>query len=219
VSASALDLRRRLVDELVGRGVINDDALAAAFRAVERHRFVPGASLADAYADRAIGISHDQSGELVSSISQPTIVATMLAEAKLAPGSRVLEVGTGAGYNAALIDALVGPAGAVVTVEIDRALADAARARLPASVTVVVGDGYDGWLAGAPYDAIIVTAASPSIADAWQTQLVDGGRLVVPMIEADGRHQAVVTLVRRGTHLRELRRVPAMFVALRASGG
>ena len=218
MSASALDLRRRLVDQLIERGVITDDALAAAFRAVERHRFVPGATLADAYADRAIGISHDQSGHLVSSISQPTIVATMLAEAKLAPGCRVLEIGTGAGYNAALVDALVGSAGAVVTVEIDRVLADAARARLPASVTIVVGDGYDGWAPGAPYDAIIVTAAAPGIAEAWRTQLVDGGRLVVPMIEADGRHQAVVTLVRRGTDLRELRRVPAMFVSLRFGG-
>jgi protein-L-isoaspartate(D-aspartate) O-methyltransferase len=219
VSARATDLRHRLVDELVGRGVITDDALATAFRAVERHRFVPSATLAEAYADRAIGISHDQSGHLVSSISQPTIVATMLAEAKLAPGCRVLEIGTGAGYNAALVDALVGPAGAVVTVEIDAALADAARSRLPPPVTVVVGDGYDGWAPGAPYDAIIVTAAASGIADAWRTQLVDGGRLVVPMVEADGRHQAVVTFVRHGTHLRELRRVPAMFVALRGCGG
>ena len=218
VSTSAADLRHRLVDELIGRGVITDDALAAAFRAVERHRFVPSATLADAYADRAIGISHDRSGHLVSSISQPTIVATMLAEAKLAPGCRVLEIGTGAGYNAALVGALVGPTGSVVTVEIDAALAAAAQARLPAGIVVVVGDGHDGWAAGSPYDAIIVTAAAMGVTDAWRAQLADGGRLVVPMIEADGRHQAVVTSVRHGEQLRELRRVPAMFVALRASG-
>jgi len=217
MSASAADLRHRLVDELIRRGVITDDALADAFRAVERHSFVPSATLADAYSDRAIGISHDDAGHLVSSISQPTIVAMMLAEAKLVAGCRVLEVGTGAGYNAALAGQLVGPTGSVVTVEIDEALANAARARLPAEITVAVADGYRGWPPGAPYDAIIVTAAVPRITDAWRAQLADGGRLVAPIIEADGRHQAVVTSVRDGDELRELRRIPAMFVALRAA--
>jgi protein-L-isoaspartate(D-aspartate) O-methyltransferase len=217
VERAAVERRHRLVDALVRSGVVTDEALANALRAVERHRFVPGATLDDAYADRAIGISHDRSGRLVSSISQPTIVATMLAEARLVPGSRVLEIGTGAGYNAALARVLVGPTGAVVTVEIDDTLARAARARLPDDVTVVVGDGHAGWAPGAPYDAIIVTAAAASIADEWRAQLADGGRLVVPMIEADGHHQAVVTFVRHGERLRELRRVPARFVALRGA--
>ena len=183
----------RMVDRLRARGRIRSDAVESVMRAVDRAAFVPDGELDVAYDDAPIRLGSDPSGSVVSTISQPSMVAYMLEELDVSPGQRVLEIGTASGWNAALLGRLVGDDGRVVTVEVDGELAAGATARLaslpaPAeNVTVVHGDGHDGWAPGAPYDRIIVTAGALRVEDAWRSQLVDGGRLVVPVTSADGR--------------------------------
>jgi protein-L-isoaspartate(D-aspartate) O-methyltransferase len=147
----------------------------AALAAVPRHRFVPPALLTLAYANAALPIGHDQT------ISQPFIVALMTDLADLAPDDAVLEIGTGSGYQAAILARL---AARVDSVEIVADLAATARDRLAAlgaEVHVHLGDGWLGHAAGAPYDAILVTAAAPAIPAALLAQLRVGGRLVMPL--------------------------------------
>jgi protein-L-isoaspartate(D-aspartate) O-methyltransferase len=177
----------RMVDRLLQRGRIRSDVVAAAMRAVDRARFVPAGELDSAYDDAPIRLDADPSGEVVSTISQPTMVAYMLEQLALSPGQRVLEIGTASGWNAALLAWMVGQDGVVVTVEVDRDLAAQASARLGDDVQVVHADGHGGWPPGAPYDRIVVTAGARQVEDAWREQLVDGGRLVVPVTGADGR--------------------------------
>jgi protein-L-isoaspartate(D-aspartate) O-methyltransferase len=162
--ADTATLRKLLADRLVAGGQVRSSEVAEAFNQVPRHLFVPGAEPAMAYADEAIGVKWAADGRTLSSASQPAIMAIMLEQLGLAPGQRVLEIGTGTGYNAALLAHVVGETGAVVTVEIDEELAGAARQRLDAagysSVVVATGDGAAGWPAGSPYDRIIVTASA-----------------------------------------------------------
>ena len=164
-----------------------------------------------AYADGALPLTEGQT------ISQPYIVAAMAQAAELQPGDRVLEVGTGSGYGAAVLDAT---GGAVVTVERHPSLAASARellAELAPDVEVVEGDGSVGWPAGAPYDAIVVTAAAPAVPPALVDQLVDGGRLVAPI----GRkgHQRLLRLRRSGDRLEEDRLGTVAFVPLVGAQG
>ncbi len=187
--------RARMVDhDIAGRGV-RDEAVLAAMRRVPRHRFVsPGAGPA-AYADHPLPIGSGQT------ISQPFIVAAMAEAAHLSPTDRVLEIGTGSGYGAAVLAEL---AESVVTVERYRELADHASALLDElgydTVHVVVGDGTQGWPEGSPYDAIVVTAAGPEPPAPLLEQLADGGRLVIPLGRLrDG--QDLVRLTRRGDRL------------------
>jgi protein-L-isoaspartate(D-aspartate) O-methyltransferase len=143
-------------------------------------------------------------------------MAIMLEQLGLAPGQRVLEIGTGTGYNAALLAHVVGGTGSVVTVEIDEELSGNARQRLNAagysSVVVASGDGAAGWPAGSPYDRIIVTASARDLAPAWTTQLGSGGLLVVPL-SLRGVHQSVA-FERAGGHLASVSVVPCGFVPL-----
>jgi protein-L-isoaspartate(D-aspartate) O-methyltransferase len=124
-------------------------------------------------------------GEVISSSSQPEIMATMLAQLDVRPGHRVLEIGAGTGYNAALLARLVGPSGSVTTVDIDDDIVVAARAHLGAAgvtgIRVVCADGWAGVAEGAPYDRIIVTVGAHDISPAWRAQLTAGGRLVLPL--------------------------------------
>ena len=180
---------------------IADEAVLAAMGAVERHRFVPGAVADEAYDDRPLPIGFG------ATISQPYIVALMTEALRLGPGDRVLEVGTGSGYGAAV---LAECAAHVTTLESVEPLAIAARERLAqngARVEVVVSDGSVGHPAGRPYDAISVTAAAPSVPPPLLEQLAAGGRLVVPVgrrdqelvrIEhtSDGDRRDVLCLVR-----------------------
>lgn len=153
---------------------------------VPRHRFVPEAPIVDAYRVHfTVVTKRDDSGEAVSSASAPWVVALMLADADLRPGQRVLEIGAGTGYNAALLHALVGAGGRVVTVDID---ADSvARARMAldragaGAVEVVCADGALGVDDGAPWDRIVVATGPSDIAPAWREQLAPGGLLVVPL--------------------------------------
>ena len=152
------------------------EAVMAAMEKVPRPRFVPPEQLASAYDDRPLPIGHGQT------ISQPFIVALMTDLLDLKPGDRVLEIGTGCGYQAAVLAEL---AREVYTIEIVAALAREAQARLAAlgyrNVSVRAGDGYRGWPEQAPFDAIIVTAAAPAVPPALLDQLKPGGRLVIPV--------------------------------------
>jgi len=168
--------RRRMVKEQLESRGIRDEAVLSAMRKTERHLFV-SSDLADfAYADKPLPIGHDQT------ISQPYIVAYMTEAAKLKPGDRVLEIGTGSGYQAAVLAEIVSK---VYSVEILEPLAESATKRLVAlgydNVYVKLGDGYKGWEESAPYEAIIVTAAPPKIPEELLKQLAIGGRAVIPI--------------------------------------
>jgi protein-L-isoaspartate(D-aspartate) O-methyltransferase len=175
-------LRNALIDDLVSRQIIRSPAIEAAMRGVPRHLFAPWLSLEDAYFDDAFSLP-EATEQAPATISQPTAVAAMLGAFDLRPGQRVLEIGAGSGYNAALMAELVGPAGSVVTVDLEASIVAAARPRLASypNVTVIHGDGGDGWAAGAPYDRIVATVGAWDIPPAWAAQLAPGGRLVFPL--------------------------------------
>jgi protein-L-isoaspartate(D-aspartate) O-methyltransferase len=214
--ARAADLRRRLVDRLA----IEDAAVRRAFLAVPRERFVPHvASLEEVYRDDVVIVKRDERGTPISSSSQPQIMARMLERLALEPGQRVLEIGAGTGYNAALLKEIVGPGGSVVTVDVDAELARSARRALKAGghrVRVVVGDGRLGWPPGAPYDRIEATVSAAEIPLAWRDQLQDGGLLEVPLRFARGE-QAVVTFRREGARLVSIAVIPGGFMPLRGT--
>jgi protein-L-isoaspartate(D-aspartate) O-methyltransferase len=177
--------RARLVDELRDSGRLTSPAVEAAFRSVPRHLFLPEMAASDAYQDEAFVIKTGADGLPASSSSQPAIMAIMLEQLGLAPGQRVLEVGTGTGYNAALMAQLVGESGAVVTVDIDADMVARAQANLAAAgylnVIVVCGDGGFGAPDYAPYDRLIVTAGAWDLAPEWLAELGPGGRIVLPL--------------------------------------
>ena len=160
-------------------------AVEAAFRAVPRHLFLAEMAPEQAYQDEAFVIKHNADGLPISSSSQPAIMAIMLEQLGLAGGQRVLEIGAGTGYNAALIAHIVGDQESVVTVDIDSELVERARASLAAAgyggVRVVCGDGGLGAPGHAPYDRIIVTVGAWDLAPAWLAQLAPGGRIVLPL--------------------------------------
>jgi len=195
--------RDRLVDALVAAGHIYDAAVEAAFRAVPRELFLPGIPAAQAYSDEAVVNLWDSDGRPLSSSSQPSIMAAMLAQLGVQPGDRVLEVGAGTGYNAALLAHLAGPSGHVVCLDIDEHVAGQARANLDragwSTVEVIHADGMAGWAAAAPYDRIILTASARDLAPAWLAQLTRTGRLVLPL-SLRGMQRSVA-LVRDGEHL------------------
>ena len=161
-----------------------DDAVAHAFLSVPREMFVPGVDLEEVYQDRAI-TTKEQAGVPVSSSSQPAMMALMLQQLEVRPGMRVLEIGAGTGYNAALLQELTGETGQVTSIEIDPEVASWARRRLAAAgytrVDVIQADGADGWTGNAPYDRIELTVGTADIAPAWVEQLVEGGVLVAPL--------------------------------------
>jgi protein-L-isoaspartate(D-aspartate) O-methyltransferase len=177
-------LRAALTDLLIAQDAIHDERVAAAFRTVPRHLFVPLVPLEIAYTDDVVLMKRDESGVAISSVSQPTVVALMLEQADIRPGHRVLEIGSG-GYNAALLSELVGPDGEVTTIDIDEDVTTRARQSLDAAgypeVRVLRTDGEFGGPDGAPYDRVIVTVTAWDIAPAWVDQLAPGGRIVVPL--------------------------------------
>ena len=181
--------RTRMVERQLRRRGIVDERVLAAMGSVPREAFVEAALRDRAYDDGALPIGHGQT------ISQPWIVAATCEALELRGGERVLEVGTGAGYSAAVLAAL---AGEVVSVELVRELAQVARERLRglgvANVEVRAGDGGAGAPDRAPFDAIAVHAAAPRVPDALAAQLRPGGRMVIPLAERDGE---VLTALRR----------------------
>lgn len=216
VTGEAEGARRRstLVDQLVRRGTVRTASVEQALRSVPRHAFLPGVDLRTAYADEAVALKWDR-GRVLSTISQPTMVASMLEMLDVHRGARVLEIGTGSGYNAALLFEIVGERGLVVTVELDAPLAELAEIRLGAAgygaVEVHVGDGHVGWPAAAPYDRIIVTASVHCPEPCWAEQLAEGGRMVVPL----ARELLAVSFDKIGGNVERGRSCPALFIPLR----
>ncbi|MGW3342008.1 methyltransferase domain-containing protein [Nonomuraea rubra] len=161
------------------------ERVAEAMLAVPRHLFVPGVEPEAAYRDEPIVTKRDAGGLPISSSSQPAIMATMLGQLGVEPGHRVLEIGAGTGYNAALLAHLVGPDGRVVALDLDEDTVEQARRHLDAAgvrgVEVLCRDGAGGHPGLAPYDRLIATVGVWDLAPAWLAQLGPGGRLVVPL--------------------------------------
>ena len=185
---------------------IRDRRVLEAMRTVPRHRFVPGDYVDAAYADTALPIGHGQT------ISQPLIVAFMAEAARIAPGDRILEIGTGSGYAAA-VASLLGRE--VFTIEIVEPLGLRARKLLRdlgyRNVTTRIGDGYRGWKEAAPFDVILLTAAPASVPQPLLDQLKVGGRLVAPVGEG---LQDLVRLTRTPRGLRREKLLPVTFVPM-----
>ncbi len=181
---AATAMREELVDAMVRAGTVVSPAVEEALRTVPRERFVPELDVVAVYEDRAQLVKAEDRRTL-STISQPTMVAIMLELARLRPGAAVLEIGTGTGYNAALLGHVVGPTGRVVSVDVEADLVAAARATLDElgfdHVEVHAADGREGWPDGAPYDVVMATASVNAVPDVWRAQCADGGRLLVPV--------------------------------------
>lgn len=201
--------RERMVSaQIAGRGVTDQHVLDA-MRRVPRDAFVASGMEEFAYEDSPLPIAEGQT------ISQPYIVAAMTEAAEVKPGDRVLDVGTGSGYAAAVLAEI---AGEVYTIERHKALADAARERFSAlgyrNIHVRDGDGTLGWPEAAPFDAIIVAAGGPEIPQALREQLALGGRMIIPVGDVV-HHQRLVKIVRRGEHeFSEQELEPVRFVPL-----
>ncbi len=199
-----------LEDDLKRHG-IKDEKVFQAMRKVERHLFVEPNLEPFAYEDAPLPIGYEQT------ISQPYIVAFMTQAAEIKEWERVLEIGTGSGYQAAILAEL---AKEVYTVEIIRELAESAKQRLKslgyANVHVKCGDGHEGWPEHAPYDAIIVTAAPEKTPRELLHQLAMGGRMVVP-VGADSQDLYLYTKDARGIH--EKKSIPVKFVPMVGGGG
>jgi len=178
-------MRERLANRVVASHRIGSERVAAALYAVPRHLFLPELRPEAVYRDDAIVTKRDETGQPISSSSQPAIMAIMLDQLDLAPGHRVLEIGAGTGYNAALISHIVGPSGQVTSVDIDPELVRTAREHLARAgfgeVTVAGADGAGGDPEHAPYDRIIATVGVSDLAPAWLAQAVPQARIVVPL--------------------------------------
>lgn len=199
--------RARMVDDQLARRDITDERVLDAMRHVPRHRFVPGELAEDAYLDTPLPIGHRQT------ISQPYIVALMTQLLGLKGDETVLEIGTGSGYQAAILARL---ARYVYTLERIPELAESARRALEqlqfTNVTVIEGDGSQGLAEHAPYEGILVTAAAPEVPEPLKAQLAPGGRLVLPV----GRHhgQILERWTRKGDNFKRESLVPVAFVPL-----
>jgi len=198
--------RERMVAQQIAARGITDARTLAAMGKVPRHLFVPPSLAGEAYADSPLPIGHGQT------ISQPYIVGFMTQALGLEGGSKVLEVGTGSGYQAAVLAEI---AAKVYTIEIVEPLAREARERLARlgyrNVEVRAGDGYLGWPEAAPFDGILVTAAAPRVPEPLKEQLADGGRLVIPVGD---EYQEILVVTRRGKEFDERRVLPVRFVPM-----
>jgi protein-L-isoaspartate(D-aspartate) O-methyltransferase len=176
--------RALMVDALRDAGRLRSPAVEEAFRSVPRHLFLPDLPMEAAYIDEAVAVQL-VAGVATSSASQPSMMAIMLEQLDLQPGQRVLEIGAGTGYNAALMERIVGPDGAVTAVDIDQDLVDLAATHLAAAgvtgVELVAADGALGYPPGAPYDRIVLTVGSEDVRPEWVAQLAPGGRLLLPL--------------------------------------
>lgn len=199
--------RRLMIDDQLRRRGIRDERVLEAMMNVPRHEFVPCSHLNAAYADRPLPIG------TAETISQPYIVAAMTEAAHVEPGDRALEVGTGSGYQAAILAHL---GAKVYTIERNPQLVAAARERLARlgyeGIEVIWGDGTQGHAPASPYQVIMVTAAAPHVPPALVEQLAEGGRLVIPL--GDLSHQDLSLLVKNGDLITKRVLDPCMFVPL-----
>lgn len=198
--------RERMVHtQLLGRDIFDIKTLDA-MREVKRHEFVPPSMKYMAYTDGPLNIGHNQT------ISQPYIVAYMTQELKLKPNDRVLEIGTGSGYQAAVLAKIVD---SVYTIEIVESLGISADKRLKRlgykNVYTRIGDGYHGWPDKAPFDAIIVTAGVKEIPTVLLDQLAEGGRMIIPV----GKtlfHRNLMLVTKKNGKIKTKKRIPVAFV-------
>lgn len=214
-----IELRYRLVEELQRRGLLADGRLAEAFATVPRHLFLPGLAPERVYSDQAI-ITKEQDGVGISSSSQPAMMAIMLGQLLPEPGQRILEIGAGTGYNAALLRFLVGPRGRVTTVDVDDDIVAAARAQTSAAgypdVRVILGDGGYGYADDAPYDRLILTVGASDLLPAWREQLRPSGLLVLPLSLGPGMFSVAFRHLPNGTLISESLS-PCGFIRLRGA--
>jgi len=205
-------LRQALVESLVEEGVIRSKIVKEAMLKVPREEFVPIHLRHYAYEDTPLPIGYGQT------ISAPHMVALMCEEAQLAPGMRVLEIGTGSGYHAAVIAEIVGPKGAVYSIERLAELSSFARRNLARTgyldrVTLIIGDGSMGYPPAAPYDRIIVTAAAPEVPPPLIDQLARNSIMVIPV--GDRFNQILYVVHKKSDGSLEYRTVtPCLFVPL-----
>src|SRR5437762_11144122 len=206
ISDFAAQRQRMVQQQLVPRG-IHDGRVLAAMAKVPREEFVPPESRAASYEDGPLPIGHGQT------ISQPYIVAFMTEQLRLKPSDRVLEIGTGSGYQAAILAEL---AGEVYTIEIVAPLAQSAEAALQRlgykNVHVKLGDGYKGWPENAPFDAIIVTCAPDKVPQLLTDQLKESGRMIIPV--GDRFAQQLYLLEKKNGQLKESVTLPVRFVPM-----
>ena len=227
----AFSLRQELVEYLKNQGLIRTPQVERAFREVPRHLFLPGVELQKVYSDTYVATKLENDVP-ISSSSQPAIMAYMLEELELEPGQRVLEVGAGTGYNAALMAHIVGETGQVITIDIDVDIVEAARAHLQAAgfsrVQVLCSDGSTGYSDLAPYDRIILTVSADDITPAWRDQLRQGDYMVLPFkftqfrsllsfpnVLPPSTDQVVLKLRKTGDHLESVSMRGAGFMPLR----
>lgn len=188
-----LDERKRMVNELIRKGYIKSDSVKKAMEKVPRHEFVPETERDRAYLDIPLPIGEGQT------ISAPHMVAMIAEVLELSEGIKVLEVGTGCGYNAAVVAEIVGPEGHLYTIERIKSLYEMARNKLEElgyrNITVIHGDGTKGWPGAAPYSRIYVTAAAPRVPEPLKQQLDIGGKLLIPT-GADRFYQELILVER-----------------------
>ena len=204
-SSFAAARHKMVATQIKARG-ITDKRLLAAMEAVERHRFVDPAYRFRAYEDYPLPIGESQT------ISQPYIVALMTDLLQLKPDDRVLEIGTGSGYQAAVLAELVAEVYTIEIIEILGLRADTLLRKLGYdNINVRIGDGYAGWPEKSPFDAIIVTAAPPEIPQPLIDQLAEGGRLVIPVGDY---YQELILMEKKKGQLSEKEIIPVRFVPM-----
>ncbi len=200
--------RQRMVAEQIERRGVKDPAVLAAMRKVPRHEFMPADAREYAYDDRAVSIGHGQT------ISQPFVVAFMTESLALKPGDRVLEIGTGSGYQAAVLAELVKE---VYTIEIVEPLGKRAAEAFAGggykNIRARIGDGFRGWKEAAPFDAIIVTCSPDAVPQPLVEQLKDGGRMIIP-VGPEGEPQQLVLLRKSGGNIERREILPVVFVPM-----
>ena len=203
--------REEMVKKQIEKRGVKDAATLAALRKTPRHLFVPKSIIDDAYEDRPLPIGYGQT------ISQPFIVAYMTEIVKPKPDQRVLEIGTGSGYQAAVLSEIVKE---VYTIEIVDTLGSQARNRLSKlnykNITVKTGDGYYGWKDKSPFDAIVVTAAAEHIPPPLIEQLKEGGRMIIP-VGSPFMVQQLMLVEKKGGKTRTSSMMPVRFVPFKRS--
>jgi protein-L-isoaspartate(D-aspartate) O-methyltransferase len=217
VPAELNSLRQRLLDRVLEQGAATAPLVVDALRTVPRHLFLPDLPPEEAYQDDAIVTKRDEDGRPISSSSQPSIMTIMLDQLAVHSGQRVLEIGAGTGFNAALLAHIVGEQGRVTSVDLDADTVERARENLDAAgcqdVVVVTGDGALGYPDNAPYHRIIATVGVWDLAPAWLEQLKPKGRLVVPLDL--GGVQRTVAFERDGDHWTSRSARPCGFMRMR----
>lgn len=216
------EMRSRMVERLKDqRGAFRAGPVEDAFRAVPRHLFLPGVDLDKVYSGDVIPTKFDEQKRPISSSSEVSVMAAMAYQLELERGHRVLEIGAGTGYNAAILAHIVGEDGAVTTIDLDPVTAREAGERLATAgygrVRAEAGDGWDGVADGAPYDRIELTASVTDLSPRWSEQLAEGGLIVAPLsVRAT---QTIAGLRKRGARFDPASVVDGGFMALRGPHG